>query len=229
MSQPRKVPTRTRLMDAAQDLILDYGYSGTSLDRLIERAGVTKGTFFYHFKSKAELAHALVQRFADQDGELLEEYLAKAEAAHDDPLDQVLYFIGLFEEMMGQLTEPYPGCLFASYVMEKGLFDDETLGIARSALNEWRVAFGRKLGRRTPPSAIPGGPGIAGGRPQRGIRGRIHPLQHLQAARNRRRAAGPLPAVHRAVVRAGIKVGTRGSGLGTRVGSRKGAKRGEDR
>lgn len=145
MSQPTKVPTRTRLMDAAQDLILDYGYSGTSLDRVIEKAGVTKGTFFYHFRSKAELAHALVRRFADQDGELLEECLAKAEATHDDPLDQVLYFIGLFEEMMGELTEPYPGCLFASYVMEKGLFDDETLGIARSALNQWRVVFGKKL------------------------------------------------------------------------------------
>lgn len=154
MSAPASTPTRTRLMDAAQDLILDFGYSGTSLDRVIERAGVTKGTFFYHFKSKAELAHALVQRFADDDGELLEESLASAEQAHDDPLDQVIHFIELFEDMMGGLTEPYPGCLFASYVMEKGLFDEETLGIARKALQRWRSELGRKfteIAKRHPP------------------------------------------------------------------------------
>lgn len=154
MSQTARVSTRTRLMDAAQDLILNFGYSGTSVDRVIDKAGVTKGTFFYYFKSKAELAHALVQRFADDDGDLLEESLASAEAAHDDPLDQVLHFIGIFEEMMADLTEPYPGCLFASYVMEKGLFDEETLGIARKALQRWREVLGRKfeaIARRHPP------------------------------------------------------------------------------
>lgn len=154
MIETARTPTRTRLMDAAQDLILEYGYSGTSLDRVIEKAGVTKGTFFYHFKSKAELAHALVQRFADDDGALLEESMERAEAAHDDPLEQVLHFLGLFEDMMGQLTEPYPGCLFASYVMEKGLFDEETLAIARRALQRWRQALGekfRKIARSHPP------------------------------------------------------------------------------
>jgi len=154
MSQPARAPTRTRLMDAAQDLILDFGFSGTSLDRVIEKAGVTKGTFFYHFKSKAELGRALVQRFADDDGALLRESLEKAESAHSDPLDQVLYFIGLFEDMMSGLTEPYPGCLFASYVMEKGLFDEETLAIARRALKDWRELLGRKfeqVAERYPP------------------------------------------------------------------------------
>lgn len=151
MSQPA---TRIRLMDAAQELILDYGYSGTSLDRVIEKAGVTKGAFFYHFKSKAELARALVQRFADDDRALLEQNLAEAESRFDDPLDQVLDFIRLFENTMDELVEPYPGCLFASYVMEAGLFDDDTLKIARGALERWRRMLGRKfreVAERHPP------------------------------------------------------------------------------
>lgn len=157
MSQPEAArSTRTRLMDAAQELILDYGYSGTSVDRVIERAGVTKGTFFYYFKSKAELAHALVQRFADHDGALLEESLARAEAAYDDPVDQVLHFIRLFEDMMSELTGPFPGCLFASYVLEAGLFEEKTLRIASTALEKWRRRLGakfREAAERHPPRA----------------------------------------------------------------------------
>lgn len=138
-------PTRERIMDAAESLILQYGFKATAVDRVIERAGVTKGTFFYHFKSKDEMARALVERFADADGRLLADNLARAEAAHEDPLDQVLEFIRLFEDMLADLDEPYPGCLFASYISEAGLFEDETIQVARDAFMLWRERLGGKF------------------------------------------------------------------------------------
>jgi TetR/AcrR family transcriptional repressor of nem operon len=46
--------TRTAIMDAAQGLILQQGFAATSIDEIIERTGVTKGAFFYHFKSKSD-------------------------------------------------------------------------------------------------------------------------------------------------------------------------------
>lgn len=80
--------TRERILDAAQSLILESGYAGVSVERLIASLGLTKGAFFHHFKSKRELARALIQRYAEQGVELFEASLARARKLSDDPLQQ---------------------------------------------------------------------------------------------------------------------------------------------
>ena len=52
--------TIERLYPAAIDLIGEQGYAGTTVDEIVARAGVAKGTVYYHFKSKAELVTALL-------------------------------------------------------------------------------------------------------------------------------------------------------------------------
>ena len=137
--------TRTRIMDAAEALILDQGFAGTTVDEIIERAGMTKGTFFYHFDTKADLAHALVERYADMDRRHLEEGLSRAEGESDDPLEQLLLFVRGFEEEAESLTEPYPGCLFASYCYQHSLFDERTQEVVERAIVRWRERLGAKL------------------------------------------------------------------------------------
>lgn len=134
-------------MDAAEELILDRGFAGTSIDAILERTELTKGAFFHHFPSKIELARALVRRYARLDAGKLEENFDRAERLARDPLQQVLIFVGLFEEEMELLTEPYPGCLFASYCYEAGRFDDDIHGVIREALAKWRRRLGEKLRR----------------------------------------------------------------------------------
>ncbi|HEX7007524.1 MAG TPA: helix-turn-helix domain-containing protein [Alphaproteobacteria bacterium] len=137
--------TRTSIMDAAEALILGRGFAATSVDEIIERAGITKGAFFYHFKSKADLAHALVERFAARDAAQLEDKMSRAERLARDPLQQTLIFVGLFQEEMALLDDPGVGCLFASYCYEAQLFDDAVLALIRSAMEHWRLRFGAKL------------------------------------------------------------------------------------
>ena len=55
--------TRTKLLDAALLVIRTKGYAGTSVDDLCQEAGVTKGAFFHHFKSKEEMAVAAAAHF----------------------------------------------------------------------------------------------------------------------------------------------------------------------
>jgi TetR/AcrR family transcriptional regulator, transcriptional repressor for nem operon len=146
--------TRTAIMDAAEALILEQGFAATSVDRIIRRAGVTKGTFFYHFDTKQALAHALVERFSRLDLGLLEDKLAAVEAAHEDPLEQLLAFVDAFIADAEALTEPEPGCLFASYCYEAGLFDADTLDVIERTYLRWRERLGEKLGavaKRHPP------------------------------------------------------------------------------
>jgi TetR/AcrR family transcriptional repressor of nem operon len=137
--------TRKAIMDAAQALILETGYSAASVDAVIGRAGITKGAFFYHFKSKAELALALVQRDADTDAAHLQSVLDRAEALSRDPLQQLLICIGLYEEETSQLTAPYPGCLYASFIYEAQLFDDATMKVVREVFSHWTARISAKL------------------------------------------------------------------------------------
>ena len=52
---------KERLTDAALDLIWHDSYGATSVDAICERAGAKKGSFYYFFKSKAELTAAALE------------------------------------------------------------------------------------------------------------------------------------------------------------------------
>jgi TetR/AcrR family transcriptional repressor of nem operon len=146
VSMPREGEvTRTKLLDAAEELILESGFAGTSVDRVIEKAGVTKGTFFYHFDSKAHLARALIDRFAQKDHEILEASIRHAETLTKDPVRQVLAVVEFFESIFAALETPYAGCLFASYAYEAQLFDVPTMEVAVGFVKEWRERLGAKL------------------------------------------------------------------------------------
>lgn len=137
--------TRTRLLDVAEGLILEQGFAGTSVDAIIGAAGVTKGAFFHHFPTKAALARTLMERYAAADAEHLETYMERAERLSDDPLQQILIFVGLFEESLADIAVPNPGCLFASYAYEAGLFDEGTLSLIRGSVESWRQRVRAKL------------------------------------------------------------------------------------
>lgn len=145
-SMPRDgAETRARLLDAAERRILDHGFAATAVDAIIEDAGVTKGAFFHHFPSKTDLAHALVERYAAADAAQLEAFMQRAERLARDPLQQLLVFVGLFEEALEEIRDPRPGCLFASFCYEAGLFDAETHAVIRGAVVHWRERLGGKL------------------------------------------------------------------------------------
>ncbi|CAN5398008.1 TetR/AcrR family transcriptional regulator [soil metagenome] len=52
----RTSTAKDRLMDAAMEMIWENSYGATSVDAICERADVRKGSFYYFFKSKSELA-----------------------------------------------------------------------------------------------------------------------------------------------------------------------------
>jgi TetR/AcrR family transcriptional repressor of nem operon len=148
------IATREKILNAAQALILARGYVGMTVERVLDEVGITKGAFFHHFKTKDDLARALLLRYAGQDERIYLETRARAEKLSDDPLQQVLLFVGLFQEMFEGLTEPYPGCLFASYVYELQQFDEDTRALISSSFTKWRELLKEKfeaVARKYPP------------------------------------------------------------------------------
>lgn len=58
--QAKAQDTRARIFAAAAELFSTHGYQVTTIDRIANQAGVAKGTFFLHFKSKDAVIAELV-------------------------------------------------------------------------------------------------------------------------------------------------------------------------
>jgi len=114
MQPSRKHSAKGKILEAALSAIRTKGYAATTVDDLCEAAGVTKGAFFHHFKSKEDLAVAAADHWSEMTGALF------AEAPyheHADPLDRVLGYIELRKTLLvGELPEFT--CLVGTMVQE---------------------------------------------------------------------------------------------------------------
>jgi TetR/AcrR family transcriptional repressor of nem operon len=56
----KAILTRQLILSKSLELIYKNGYQATSIDEIIATTNVTKGAFFYHFKSKEEMGLAII-------------------------------------------------------------------------------------------------------------------------------------------------------------------------
>jgi TetR/AcrR family transcriptional repressor of nem operon len=103
MARTPKPDTRNALMEAAFGLVRRQGLAATSVDEICAAAGVSKGAFFHHFKSKDELAAAAAYHWSV----VTEPFFAGAPYHQpEDPLERLLGYIDLRAEMMsGEIAE----------------------------------------------------------------------------------------------------------------------------
>lgn len=78
--------TRDRILDMAEREFQRRGVSRTSLEQIAAAAGVTRGAVYWHFRNKADLFNAMMNRVTLP---LEEEILRSGERTLDDPLAQI--------------------------------------------------------------------------------------------------------------------------------------------
>ncbi|PWW03365.1 TetR family transcriptional regulator [Hoeflea marina] len=111
---PTQMSARDKLLAAGFQLIRSKGYSGTTVDDLCAAAGVTKGAFFHHFRSKEALGVAAADFWAEFTGRLF------AEApyhAHADPLDRFTGYLDFRRQLLAGELPDYT-CLVGTMVQE---------------------------------------------------------------------------------------------------------------
>src|SRR5258708_29279246 len=105
-------PTKQKLLDAAQELMLAKGYTATSVDEVCEAAGLTKGSFFHYFESKEHLGRFVAERFHASTGRL---FASAPFHQAKDPLERVFGRIDFLVELT---LRPHgaKGCLLGMFV-----------------------------------------------------------------------------------------------------------------
>jgi TetR/AcrR family transcriptional regulator, transcriptional repressor for nem operon len=106
--------SKARILDAALRVIRTKGYSATTIDDVCATAGLTKGSFFHHFKSKDELALAATAQFAAMADGL---FAAAPYRTLPDPRERVIGYVKFRKSILtGDLPEFT--CLLGTLVQE---------------------------------------------------------------------------------------------------------------
>lgn len=141
MARPVQVdsPTKARLLEAAEKLMLTQGYAATTVDAICEEAELTKGSFFHYFEDKEHLAREALERFCTTAGQL-----HRAFSGDDpDPLKRVYQYL---DSMIAMVKQPsITGCLLGMFSQELA---DSHPGIRKrccDGFDDWAGHFGAEL------------------------------------------------------------------------------------
>ena len=111
---PERGDARTRLLEAARDLIRQKGFTATTVDDLCKAAGVTKGAYFHHFESKEALGVAAANYWAETTSDL---FRHAPYHQPSDPLDRVLAYIDFRRAIISEEIPAFT-CLVGTMAQE---------------------------------------------------------------------------------------------------------------
>ena len=80
-SSPSERPTAQRILDAAEDLFAEKGFSATSLGEVADRVGIRSPSLYNHFRNKEALYTAVLER-------LLDDFTGPMEELNNGPITQ---------------------------------------------------------------------------------------------------------------------------------------------
>ncbi len=105
---------REVLMEATSALFLERGFGGTSVEAICERAELSKGSFFYHFKSKEDATRATLEWFFEASREQL---AASGFESKQDPVERLMTYLAGVTRLAAAGTGPQ-GCLLGALSLE---------------------------------------------------------------------------------------------------------------
>ncbi|MBE6486797.1 MAG: TetR/AcrR family transcriptional regulator [Methanosphaera stadtmanae] len=68
---------KKELLSIAYDMFITRGYEKTSVDEIIEKAQIAKGTYYYYFQSKEQMLEEVIDMMIDSETETAEQIIGK--------------------------------------------------------------------------------------------------------------------------------------------------------
>jgi len=138
---PKAQATRNRILDAGADLFYLHGYNATGLDKIIKKAEITKGNFYYHFKSKEALAIATLDSQLELIQQEIAEHVLKNNRSALENLFELLQF--LTNKQKDQHSEGHIcGCYFGNFSLELSTSSQEVRNKLKEVFNSYLNLIG---------------------------------------------------------------------------------------
>ena len=146
--------TREKILRTADELFYLHGYNATGLDAIINKAGITKGNFYYYFKSKEALAVKVLEWHFDQ---VQQETQAMLQQKKRTPLETLFAILDSIQSRQQQQFSAgnICGCFFGNFTLE--LSSDSTLVRNRldTIFSRYRESFAALLTQAQTAGEVP--------------------------------------------------------------------------
>ena len=112
------IDTRSRIIDAAKTKFHSRSYADVGIKEICDSAAIQKGSFYHFFRSKRDLALAVIDEFA---ADWADGFVAEAFDPDLPPMERIDYLIDAAYYWQKSVKEKYgsmPGCLFGNLALE---------------------------------------------------------------------------------------------------------------
>ena len=126
--------SRQRLIECAAELFWKNGYSATGISEILKQTGLPKGSFYFYFKSKDDLATAVTEYYQKI---LLEQFRS---SSHGN--DWESFIEEIFDYLFGRATgQTFAGCPYAVMGMETALSKPAVASVFMEGLKKFEQIF----------------------------------------------------------------------------------------
>ena len=152
MRVDEQVPNRRRLLEVGQDEIYLHGFQAASLEQILKRAGLTKGAFFHHFRSKTEFGYAVVDEVI---GEMIAAQWVYPLQSAPDVLETIA---SEFERGAATLRvqRPILGCPLNNLAQEMNPLNDGFRERTLAVFKAWERSYSDSIDRARRAGNVPG-------------------------------------------------------------------------
>jgi len=134
-------PTKEKLLEAAQQLMLAKGYEATTVDEICQAAGRTKGSFFHYFENKEDLGKAVLDHYISSRFQMIRQapFFKKS-----DPLQQAYGYVD-FMIRMSKNAVSENSCLLGNFAQELSDTHPEIRSLCAQHFARWAKPFKETL------------------------------------------------------------------------------------
>ena len=130
--------SRQRLIECAAELFWKNGYSATGISEILKQTGLPKGSFYFYFKSKDDLATAVTEYYQKI---LLEQFRSSSQGN-----DWESFIEEIFDYLFGRATgQTFAGCPYAVMGMETALSKPAVASVFMEGLKKLEQIFQKVL------------------------------------------------------------------------------------
>ena len=133
--------TKQLLIDITFNMLYKRGYCATGLMDILQKAELTKGAMYYHFKNKNDLVLSSMTYYLEY---MLESHWVKPLAESEQPLtsiiDQINALYNLYESDEGFVTVTH-GCPLNNFIQDMSDKEEEFFKYLQSVYSRWQEAF----------------------------------------------------------------------------------------
>jgi TetR/AcrR family transcriptional regulator, transcriptional repressor for nem operon len=143
--------TRECIVEAADRLFYEQGFEHTSFAQIAQAVGISRGNFYYHFKTKDDILDAVITHRLARTSSMLDNW----EVQGDSPSDRIRSFIGIL--MMNRAKIKRYGCPVGTLCTELAKLNHPAKENANQLFSLFRVWLRRQfelLGREQDADAL---------------------------------------------------------------------------